>query len=213
MYRVKTPALVQSLNQKVVWRIPAKKKKIFLTFDDGPHPEITPQVYRLLEKHNAKATFFCVGNNARQYPEIIADGELHGHRFANHTYKHESGFQTSRYTYYKSFLTARQYVESTLFRPPYGRITPAQIKSMAAKTNIILWDVLSGDFDKKLDAQACADNVIKNAVPGSIVVFHDSIKAAPRMLPALEKVLEHFTVKGYRFEAIQPKELNSDQGK
>lgn len=213
MYRAKTPRIIQSMGKRVIWRIPTLQTVLYLTFDDGPDPDVTPRVLKLLAAFNAKATFFCVGNNARRYPEVLKEVIQYGHQVANHSYKHESGFETPDYTYYKSFLTAKKHVESTLYRPPYGRITPAQVKALSVKTKIIMWDVLSGDFDKSISWQKCTDNVINNARAGSIIVFHDSAKAASRMLPALEKVLEYYSEKGFTFEAIDPNLINRDREK
>lgn len=213
MYLVKTPRFIQSLDSHVFWRIPSVENTLYLTFDDGPHPEVTPKVLSVLQAHKAKGTFFCVGNNARCHPAILKDIQDAGHQLANHSHKHESGFETNNYNYYKSFLTAKRYLDSTLFRPPYGRITPQQAQMLSKKTNIIMWDVLSGDFDKKITWEKCAANVIQNAQPGSIIVFHDSAKAAPRMLPALERVLNHFGEKGFKFEPINPFKLNRTKGK
>ncbi len=208
MYLVKTPRIIQSLNAPVYWRFPAKEKTLYLTFDDGPHPTITRDVLALLKKYNARATFFCVGKNAREHPQVIKQMQNEGHQPGNHCYRHESGFQTPSYFYYKSFLKARNYVDSRLFRPPYGRIKPKQAQALSKKTHIIMWDILSGDFDQNLDAHKCARRVIQSAQAGSIIVFHDSAKAAPRMLPALEAVLKHFSKQGFIFKAINPNEIN-----
>lgn len=222
MYLVTTPKLLRALYPNtLVWDIPTTEKVIYLTFDDGPHPTITPFVLNTLQQYNAKATFFCIGknvmNNKTVYQQILDDG----HAVGNHTSHHLKGSNTSTYIYLKDVSFAATKIHTNLFRPPYGRISKSQIKELtvsgwelsftntvtkqqqtADHFNIIMWSVLSGDFDVKLSKENCLRNVVKNAKQGSIVVFHDSEKAYERMAYALPKVLEHFTNLGYRFEVI-----------
>ena len=212
MYLVTTPKLLRSFYPKsLVWDIPISEKIIYLTFDDGPHPNATPFVLETLQQFNAKATFFCIGknvsNNITIYQQILADG----HSVGNHTSHHLNGWQTSSYMYLKDVMFAATQIHSNLFRPPYGRISKAQIneltqpsttKSLLPTFKIIMWSVLSGDFDIKLSKEKCLKNVINNTKQGSIVVFHDSEKAFGRLAFALPKMLEHFSKLGYRFEVI-----------
>jgi peptidoglycan/xylan/chitin deacetylase (PgdA/CDA1 family) len=210
-YFVKTPWWLKRLYKRCVWDIPAREKVLYLTFDDGPHPEITPFVLDTLKQYNAKATFFCIGKNVAAHNEVYRAMLDNGHRAGNHTFHHLNGWKATDELYLKNILEAGKYIDSNLFRPPYGRITRFQVKLITGIRNspmnnnfsIIMWDVLSGDFDLRLSGATCASYVIKNARPGSIVVFHDSEKAFPRLKEALPKTLEHFSKQGYRFEAIR----------
>jgi peptidoglycan/xylan/chitin deacetylase (PgdA/CDA1 family) len=206
MYLIKTPFWLRALYPNCTWKIPSKEKVIYISFDDGPHPDATPFVLDALKKYNAKATFFCIGNNVLKHPNIYESILQQGHRVGNHTYDHLNGWKTDTATYIENIKDAANLIESDLFRPPYGRVTRKQIKTIQSNLNgpqhIIMWDVLSGDFDLNLNGEDCARNVIKNTVPGSIIVFHDSQKAWDRMSVALPLVLEYFSTLGYRFEAI-----------
>lgn len=206
MYLIKTPFWLRAIYSNCIWKIPAKEKVIYLTFDDGPNPEATPFVLANLKKYNAKATFFCIGNNVLKHTNIYESVLNDGHRVGNHTYDHLNGWQTENQLYIENIKDAKNIIESNLFRPPYGRIKKSQIKllkqSDSLPNQIIMWDVLSGDFDQKMDGETCARNVIKNTVPGSIIVFHDSQKAWDRMSVALPIVLEYFSNLGYRMELI-----------
>ena len=207
MYLIKTPFWLPAFYPKCTWNIPTKEKVIYLSFDDGPHPEATPFVLAQLKKYNARATFFCIGNNVLKHPNIYESILQAGHRVGNHTYDHLNGWKTDAATYLENIKSASNLIVSNLFRPPYGRISRNQLKNIAAdKTmpqQIIMWDVLSGDFDVQLSGEQCARNVIKHAQPGSIVVFHDSAKAWDRLQVALPLVLDYFSNLGYRFEVIQ----------
>ena len=206
MYLIKTPFWLRAIYSNCTWKMPAKDKVIYLTFDDGPDPEATPFVLATLKKFNAKATFFCIGKNVLKHPNIYEAVLKDGHRVGNHTYDHLNGWETDNHLYIENIKDAMNMIESNLFRPPYGRIKKSQIKLLKQADNlpnqIIMWDVLSGDFDLKIDGETCARNVIKNTVPGSIIVFHDSQKAWDRMTIALPIVLEYFSNLGYRMELI-----------
>jgi peptidoglycan/xylan/chitin deacetylase (PgdA/CDA1 family) len=206
MYLIKTPFWLRAIYSNCTWKIPTKDKVIYLTFDDGPDPEATAFVLANLKKYNAKATFFCIGNNVLKHPNIYESVLKDGHRVGNHTYDHLNGWQTENLLYIENIKDAKNMIESNLFRPPYGRIKKSQIKllkqSDSLPNQIIMWDVLSGDFDQKIDGETCARNVIKNTIPGSIIVFHDSQKAWDRMSVALPIVLEYFSNLGYRMELI-----------
>jgi len=206
MYLIKTPFWLRAIYPNCTWKIPVQEKVIYLTFDDGPDPEATPFVLANLKKYNAKATFFCIGNNVLKHPNIYESILKEGHRVGNHTYGHLNGWKTEHNIYIDNIKDAMNIIDSKLFRPPYGRITKSQIKILkqtdSLPNQIIMWDVLSGDFDIRIDGETCARNVIKNTVPGSIIVFHDSQKAWDRMSIALPKVLEHFSNLGYRMDLI-----------
>jgi peptidoglycan/xylan/chitin deacetylase (PgdA/CDA1 family) len=206
MYLIKTPFWLRAFYPKCTWNIPSNDKVIYLSFDDGPHPEATPFVLAELKKYHAKATFFCIGNNVLKHPNIYESILQEGHRVGNHTYDHMNGWKTTTNDYIENIKDATSLIESNLFRPPYGRITKRQIRALSSMKNlpqqIIMWDVLSADFDLKLNGEDCARNVIKNTKPGSIIVFHDSQKAWDRMSVTLPMVLAYFSQLGYRFETI-----------
>ncbi|MFT3703843.1 MAG: polysaccharide deacetylase family protein [Agriterribacter sp.] len=203
-YFVKTPWLLKKLYPKGVWNISGKEKVLYLTFDDGPHPQATPFVLDTLSIYNAKATFFCIGKNVQQYPDIYARILNEGHKTGNHTFHHLNGWKTDDKKYFKDIIDTKKYIDSDLFRPPYGRISKLQLKYLTETfgMNVIMWSVLSGDFDKKISRETCLKNVALSSKPGSIIVFHDSEKAFEKMKYALPKLLELFSEKGYRFDKL-----------
>lgn len=210
MYFVKAPWLLKSMYPSFIWDIQTKEKVLYLTFDDGPHEKATPFALEQLEKYNAKATFFCIGKNVVSLPSIYKNILDAGHKTGNHTYDHLNGWKTDDTIYINNIIQAAKHIDTNLFRPPYGRIKRFQSKILMRKQDplrplfkIVMWDVLSGDFDIELSPQKCLDNVLKNSEPGAVIVFHDSTKAWSRMSYALPKVLEHFTNKGYVFKALQ----------
>ncbi len=205
-YLVRAPWILKKWYSRLIWDIPSREKILYLTFDDGPHPEITPFVLDELNKYQAKATFFCIGNNVEAYPQVYKRVLSEGHRVGNHTHDHLNGWKTPDKQYIGSIGQAAKWIDSDLFRPPYGRISAFQAKVLRnapLSYRIVMWGVLSGDFDRNLSPGKCARNVTKNAGPGSIVVFHDSEKAFDRLREALPLVLEHFSALGYRFEPIK----------
>jgi peptidoglycan/xylan/chitin deacetylase (PgdA/CDA1 family) len=210
LYFAKTPALLKKMYPACVWNFNRHDQTIYLTFDDGPHSEATPMVLDTLKEYGAKATFFCIGKNVVANPELYKRILVEGHATGNHTHNHVNGWKTPDAEYIKDIVEARKYIDSTLFRPPYGRISRFQTRLLTAGENqkqllrfrIIMWDVLSGDFDVSLNADKCAQNVTRNATSGSIVVFHDSAKALPRMKGALVQTLNYFSGKGFKFEAV-----------
>ncbi len=202
MYLVKTPHFIQTLFPNFLWRVPTHDKVLFLTFDDGPVPEVTPWVLRELARHDAKATFFCVGDNIDRYPEVFQQCLDEGHAVGNHTYRHLNGWMTENVPYFHDIRHCAKRVAGKLFRPPYGKLKPKQAQFLQRHYTIVMWDVLSGDFDAKISPSQCLDNVLRHAGPGSIVVFHDSLKSEEKLRYALPKVLRHFTAKGYRFESL-----------
>jgi peptidoglycan/xylan/chitin deacetylase (PgdA/CDA1 family) len=203
MYLVKTPRLIQNLFPNYTWNIKTEDKVLYLTFDDGPIPEITPWVLDQLAQYNAKATFFCVGENVEKHPSVFQQVLSAGHAVGNHTFNHLSGWGTDNIPFFHNIRHCAHLVNSTLFRPPYGRLTPAQTQFLTRHYRIVMWDVLSGDFDQNLSKETVLQNVINSAKAGSIIVFHDSLKAADKMQYALPKVLEYFSQRGYRFEALK----------
>jgi peptidoglycan-N-acetylglucosamine deacetylase len=209
-YLTKTPGFLKTLYPSCTWHFSRDDNAIYFTFDDGPHPVATPFVLDALKEYNAKATFFCIGKNVVAHPEIYKRILNEGHSVGNHTHNHLNGWKTPDQEYIKNIGEARKYIDSNLFRPPYGRITKFQIRLLTAAENlkqktvfkIIMWDVLSGDFDLASTADKCLKNVIANARGGSVVVFHDSEKAMPRMQKALKESLKYFSEKGFSFKAI-----------
>ncbi len=183
--------------------MPVEEKKIYLTFDDGPHPTATPFVLDELKKYNAKATFFCIGKNVETHPQLYKRILNEGHRTGNHTQNHLNGWKVSDENYFDDIKDAAKIIDSNLFRPPYGRISQFQIAALIKQNiKIIMWDVLSGDFDEKISAETCTSNVIKHAANGSIIVFHDSEKALEKMKVSLRETLNYFSRFGYSFEVI-----------
>jgi peptidoglycan-N-acetylglucosamine deacetylase len=213
-YWIKTNGFIKKIFSNYVWDIPNSENKIYLTFDDGPTPEITEWVLQELEKHNAKATFFCIGNNMDKHPEIFKKIITKGHAIGNHTYNHWNGWKTSTQDYVEN---SNQWSEASkrstnydpntkncqLFRPPYGKIKKSQAKKIRELGyKIIMWDVLSADFDTLISAEKCLDNVITNVKSGSIIVFHDSLKAFPHLKYTLPKTLHFLKEKGFIFEKL-----------
>jgi peptidoglycan/xylan/chitin deacetylase (PgdA/CDA1 family) len=199
---VKIPRLLKRLFPEVTWELPQEEPVLYLTFDDGPTPGVTDQVLAVLEKYKAKATFFCIGRNVERHPDIYERVLNAGHKTGNHTYSHLKGWYTPDQQYYDDIALAARYIHSDLYRPGYGMITPAQIKQLRNTYKIVLWDIMSYDFAYNTSPEKCLANVIRYAQPGSIVVFHDSLKAADKVLYTLPRILEHFGGKGFGFETV-----------
>lgn len=204
--------MIKRLFSNLTWDIPSKKKVIYLTFDDGPTPEITSWVLSELKKHNAKATFFCIGKNITANPDIFKTILINGNTIGNHTHNHINGWEKSSKIYLENIEKAQQIINTEievikkpiLFRPPYGKIKNKIAEKLLKKGyKIIMWDVLSGDFDPSITKERCLKNVINNTSKGSIIVFHDSVKASVNLKYVLPKVLDHFSKKGYEFQSIQ----------
>lgn len=201
----KAPKLVKGIFSNYIWDMPLfPKKTLYITFDDGPNPEITPWVLQTLSRFNAKATFFCIGDNVRKYPDVFKATTTAGHAIGNHTYNHLKGWKTDTNTYINNVKEAASLIPSNLFRPPYGRIKAKQAKLLREQGyHIIMWSIISFDWEQGLNKEDCLNNVIKHAKDGDIIVFHDSIKAAKNMTFALPKVLEHFSTQGFVFKALK----------
>jgi peptidoglycan/xylan/chitin deacetylase (PgdA/CDA1 family) len=206
-YLVKTPWLLKKIYPDYLWNVNTNEKELYLTFDDGPHPVATAFVLKQLKQYNALATFFCIGKNVLKYPEIFKQISDEGHSIGNHTQNHLNGWKTSDDIYLKDIAEASQNINSNLFRPPYGRITSFQAKNLkpvmrGKEPKIVMWDILSGDFDNSNTPQNCLANVVLKSEPGSVVVFHDSEKAFPALEYSLPRVLRFFSEKGYHFKAL-----------
>ncbi|WP_223551453.1 polysaccharide deacetylase family protein [Aestuariivivens sp. NBU2969] len=215
---VKIPLVVKKMFPNYIWSIPTNKKTLYLTFDDGPTPEITQWTLNTLKTFNAKATFFCIGSNIEKHPNIFQNILNEGHSIGNHTHNHLKGWNTKTKTYLENVELCQAVLKSqitnyklqitnssiyNLFRPPYGKMKPKQGKALLnLKFKIVMWDVLSFDWDKTVTKEDCLNNIISKATDGSIIVFHDSVKAAKNMQYALPKVLEHFSESGYEFKAL-----------
>lgn len=202
MYLVKSPIALRLYYHGLTWNKSRKEKKVYLTFDDGPIPELTPYVLEVLRKYNIKATFFCVGENIAKHPKLFEQVKNEGHRIGNHTYNHLKGWGEENGNYLENVEQCQQLTETNLFRPPYGRAKKSQLKELRKDYEIIMWDVLSGDFDLSLSPEKCLKNVLDNTKNGSIIVFHDNIKAIPRVEYALPKAIETLLSRGYVFETL-----------
>ncbi len=218
---VKTPTLIKKVFPNFIWNINTKRKVLYLSFDDGPTPNITTWVLKTLSAYNAKATFFCIGNNIEKHPDIFKHIIGDGHTIGNHTYNHLNGWRHKTKPYLEDVLKTQTIITSEvlklkdntpekvalqikkLFRPPYGRIKLKQVKTLLKKNyKIIMWDVLSFDWEASISEDTCLKNIISNAQPGSIIVCHDSDKAYKNLKYTLPKVLHYYTKKGYVFEAL-----------
>jgi peptidoglycan/xylan/chitin deacetylase (PgdA/CDA1 family) len=207
MFYVTTASwLLKRIYPSALWRMPTREKKVYLTFDDGPHPTATPYVLEQLRAFNAKATFFCLGKNVAQYPELYKRILMAGHATGNHTYNHLNGWKTPDKQYFEDILSARKLIDSNLFRPPYGRITRWQLSQLeerpALQMRAVMWTILSGDFDTSISSERCLENVIRPLMTGAIIVFHDSEKALPHVTATLPKVLSYLEGNGYMMEKI-----------
>jgi len=204
-YFVKIPWWLKKIYGTCTWQINTAEKIIYLSFDDGPHPIATPFVLAVLKKYNAKATFFCIGKNVAAWPAIYQQIIDDGHTVGNHTYDHLNGWKTDKEAYLQNIQKAQILIGSSLYRPPYGKITFRQIRDLLNQPKplkIIMWSVLSADFDKRISNDKCVENVIKNTGKGSIVVFHDSEKAFEKLQFTLPKILTHFEKSGFKYQKI-----------
>lgn len=209
---VKTNRFVKWIFRKYIWDIKNSENKIYLTFDDGPIPEVTEWVLETLKQHEVKATFFCIGDNIEKHPAIFQKVIESGHSIGNHTFNHLKGWNSRKEEYIKNTLLCEEAInektknlnlKTKIFRPPYGKIKPSQSKVLRKMGyKIIMWDVLSVDYDKEISPEQCLENIIKNTVPGSIIACHDSLKAFKNLEYALPKAIEYLKNKGFVFETI-----------
>lgn len=202
MFLAKSPEIIKKYYSRLVWDIPNEENKIFLTFDDGPTPAITEWVLDVLKENNIKATFFCLGKNVAANPTIYKRIINEGHTVGNHSNTHVNGWYATNDYYLNDINDCQKIVNAELFRPPYGRIKKSQIKELVQHYKIIMWDVLSGDFDLKTTPEKCLNNVLKNTKSGSVIVFHDSEKAAPNLKDTLPKAIAQLKDKGFVFEKL-----------
>ena len=212
-YFIRTPRHLKFIFSNWIWRFSSKEKVLYLTFDDGPTPEITEWTLQELKKHNAKATFFCLGKNIAEHPAIFQKIIEEKHSVGNHTNNHLNGWKTKTDDYLQNMEDAEKHFEnnsklitqsSKLFRPPYGRLTPKQSREIRKKGyKIVMWDVLSADFDPAVSNEKCLENVIRNIQNGSIIVFHDSVKASEKLRFVLPQLLEYYSAKGFDFNSIE----------
>jgi len=203
MFLAKSPAIIKKYYPRLIWDVPNNENKIYLTFDDGPIPEITEWVLDVLDEFKIKATFFCLGSNVAKNPNLFNKIKESGHAIGNHSYHHLSGWETNDEDYISNIKKSNELINAKLFRPPYGRIKKSQISELVDDFKIIMWDVLSGDFDPKTTPEKCYKNVIKNTKPGSVIVFHDSVKASENLKYALPRTIEHLLNQGYVFELLE----------
>ena len=199
---VQFPDILRPFLGKLLWRKSSSEKVIYITFDDGPVPEVTPLVLDLLDEYNIKATFFCVGENVEKYPEVYNEVLKRGHRTGNHTYNHLKGASVSTDEYVANVEKASLNIQSNLFRPPYGRIKKDQKKALKPGYEIVMWDVITHDYNSSLSPQTIMQNIRRYSRNGSLVVFHDSIKAERNMLTVLPLAIEYWNSKGYSFDVL-----------
>lgn len=206
MYFIKTPGFFKYLFPDGVWEMNVREKNIFLTFDDGPIPEITPWVLDTLQEYDAKATFFCVGENAHKHPDLVERIREEGHSIGSHTYNHLNGWHTENTDYYRNVRKGAREVGSDLFRPPYGKLKFHQARFLSQHYRIIMWDILGGDFDPLLSGEQVYNNLIRNVVPGSILVLHDSLKSMEKVKYALPRFLDFCNEHGFNCSSIDKNE-------
>lgn len=197
------PLLYRWLFPNTTWRVPVEgEKTVYLTFDDGPIPEITPWVLDLLDKYNIKATFFCVGDNVRKHPEVYEEVIKRGHHVGNHTFNHLQGLYTQTKNFVKNADLASEYIDSSLFRPPHGHMRFPQHWTLRKKYKVIMWDVVTRDYSKLMTPTDVFENVKRYTRDGSIIVFHDSLKAEKNMKEALPRSIDWLIGEGYTFKLL-----------
>ena len=195
---LQVPEILKSVIKNVVWRINPAKKVIYLTFDDGPNSRVTPLVLDILDRFEVKATFFCVGENVSRFPDVFDEVKRRGHTVGNHTFNHLKGFEYATDYYVRNVEKANGYIKSDLFRPPHGQIKPSQIKALKDDYRIIMWDFITYDYDKLIEPEKIIAEVKKRSRNGSIVVFHDSLKAEKNVLQVLPEALRFWKENGYK---------------
>ena len=201
--RINPPKIIKKLFPSFIWSLPNERKELYLTFDDGPRPEVTPWVLDQLDKYNFKATFFCIGKNVEMHPELFEEIKRRGHAVGNHSYSHVKGWGMKTGDYVRDIDIAGDLIHSNLFRPPYARIGPNQARVLSERYNPVLWSIISRDYNRQLSGKGCARNVIPYIEEGSIIVFHDSVKCAKNLWVALPLVLEAIKRKGLHSAKIE----------
>lgn len=195
--------LLVRLDGRMLWRVGTQGEKVvFLTFDDGPAPEVTPWVLDMLKSLGVKATFFCIGRNITAHRDLFERMRCEGHAVGNHTWDHPNGWRTGTLAYYRSVLACQELTGTTLFRPPYGRVTNRQLDALRRRFTVVMWDVLAYDFDDRWTDRSRVAEVLRQVRPGSVIVFHDSLKCAARMRASMPKVVEALLEQGYRFGTL-----------
>lgn len=197
-----TAVFSRLLPSDLVWQVKTDEKVIYLTFDDGPVPDVTSQILDILDKYGALATFFCVGDNVKKYPELYRMIRQKGHQTGNHSQHHLKGIGTGFNQYLEDIRKANIYIDSRLFRPPYGMMTWRQAKALSAEFTVVMWTVLTRDFDTRISPEKCLRIALEGIKPGAIIVFHDSLKASKKVLYALPRLLEYLNREGYRAEKL-----------
>lgn len=187
---------------KIQWDYHGDQKDVYITFDDGPTPKGTPWILDRLAEANAKATFFCLGRNVDKFPDVYNQILSSGHTVGNHTYSHLKGFRTSKKRYLEDIHLAANLIDSRLFRPPYGKFYPGQARAILEQYDIIMWDVLSRDYNTRLNGEQVLKNVTRSVKPGSIILFHDSNRTSHNLYYALPRTLEFLQESGYKMKAI-----------
>lgn len=202
MYFVKSPKIFDLFYPDLIWRMQGTEKKLFLTFDDGPHKSITPEILKILDHFKAKATFFCLGNKIDKFPEIIEQIKKDGHTLGNHTYDHLKGKSTPTTALMEDISKCDNLLNTKLFRPPYGSIKRKQIKQLKYQYKIYMWTVLPGDFDPNVSKEKCLKRSIRYTKNGTIIVYHDNEDSKEKVLYTLPKYIKHFQKLGYTFDAL-----------
>ena len=202
MLIVRPPSLLTRALYRMTWDLKGDHRTVYLTFDDGPTPVVTPWVLNQLARAEAKATFFCLGRNVDKYPDLYRQILSSGHSVGNHSYSHLKGFRSGVRRYMDDIRLAKGLIDSKLFRPPYGRILPGQVNAVLREYDIIMWDVLSIDYNSGLGGERVYQNVIRNVKEGSIIVFHDSEKAADNLYYALPRTLDYLKDKGFAMHSM-----------
>lgn len=198
-FLTRPPKVIRKIFKKSIWRIENPNPSIYLTFDDGPIPELTPWVLDTLKKNNIKATFFCVGENVKKHPELYKRIIDEGHKTGNHTQNHLKGWKTKNKLYFQNVEDCNKLVNSNLFRPPYGRLKLSQFQNISTNYKVVFWDVLSHDYSSKISPENCLSNSIKYTRNGSIIVFHDNLKAECNLKYALPQYIDYFLKLNYKF--------------
>lgn len=200
---INPPKFLKKLFPSFIWSIDNEKDGVYLTFDDGPRPEVTPWILDQLDRHNAKATFFCIGKNVEMFPELYNEILRRGHAVGNHSYSHVKGWGMDTGLYVRDIDTASDLIHSNLFRPPYARIGPNQASVLSERYKIVMWNVVSRDYSRRVSEKQCVKNVLPHLKPGAIIVFHDSIKSSRNLWHTLPVVLDEIDLRGYKCKKIE----------
>jgi len=199
---VRLPKYLRWIYPNAIWNLPSDSKVVYLTFDDGPTPEVTEKVLQILENYQAKATFFCIGKNIEQHPELFKLVQTKAHHIGSHSYSHLNGWKSNAADFLNDYHKGRELAQSNLFRPPYGRLLLKPLQIIQKQDKVIMWDILSKDYNESLTPETVLNNILRNIKPGAIIVFHDSEKAKKNVLAVLPQLLQNLKQQGYAMEAI-----------